>query len=426
MNLIALIAYGGVNISMFLFHLLGKNRIYQFPFWAAAIALGWFFPQCVGGFRTADQYPGSAYATGLIFATFCTVALWAGFYSGHEKMDYSPAWLNAKFDRKRLYIAGAILCLGGFYFRYKLMSLPEEVLAMGQWSGAAVKYLFLASIFVFGFLSIWFLYLSQNRLIVAQYLLFLIPSLLMLFQAAVINGRRRAMMNLVSYLFVAPWFVRRIVLPRWLIVSGLCVGLLLVNSIGIYRSIMKNSDESFLTRLKQIVATDLTSESEEVIEKGGAEFNNYIYLRQVHVELGKFDWGIKHWNGLVFNYVPGQLIGRATKKALMLPVLNEIKLANEMYGHVFLTGTTATGYLDAFASFGWLGFIKFYAIGYLMGVLYRHAMQGLFLGQLLYVYVLSQAMHAISHGTHMILFSIWVYFFALGYPVLRWARAEAE
>ncbi len=77
-------------------------------------------------------------------------------------------------------------------------------------------------------------------------------------------------------------------------------------------------------------------------------------------------------------------------------------------------------------SFGWLGFIKFILVGGLMGILYRHAMQGHFLGQLLYVFMLSTAMHAITHETHRILVSAWVYFMALCYPVLFWARVKTS
>ncbi len=59
-----------------------------------------------------------------------------------------------------------------------------------------------------------------------------------------------------------------------------------------------------------------------------------------------------------------------------------------------------------------------------MGVLYRHAMTGYFMAQLLYVYLLGTSMSAISHATHSVLVSQWVYFFAFGYPVLYWAKLK--
>ena len=106
----------------------------------------------------------------------------------------------------------------------------------------------------------------------------------------------------------------------------------------------------------------------------------------------------------------------------MLPLFDPAKPARENYGHEFRLGTTITGYCDAFGSFGWLGFIKFTWVGIMMGILYRHAIRGAFLGQLLYVMNLNAAMHIISHGSHKILVSTWVYFFALCFPLLLFAK----
>ena len=85
-------------------------------------------------------------------------------------------------------------------------------------------------------------------------------------------------------------------------------------------------------------------------------------------------------------------------------------------------GSTATGYLDAFGSFGWFGFLKFWIAGYIMGVLYRHAMQGAFLGQLLYIHTLPTAMLMVTHQTNEFLVRIWIYFLVLAYPVFYLAK----
>jgi len=203
----------------------------------------------------------------------------------------------------------------------------------------------------------------------------------------------------------------------------LSLGLVLVNAIGHYRAIMGRKDVSLTERLSQVAKADLVGESENVLQKGGAELDNYVYVRQIYAEEKRFDWGIYHWNRLIFNFVPAQLVGRAAKDALILP-LNDYgyDLALKRYGHKYFRGTTSTGYNDAFKSFGWLGFLKFAVIGWMMGVLYRYAMSGALLGQLLYAYLLSVAMHAITHETQAILVSKWVYFFMLGFPVLWWAR----
>ena len=428
MNLLSLILYGAVNIAMVMFYLSGKGRFYQFPFWAGMIALGWFFPQAVGGYFNLEEFPHHAYSDGMFFATSCTVALWLGFEYAVKRMPSTKAsWLAAPFNLQKLYYAGAALCLFGFFFQWKLWSLSEEMLAATQPSGIVVKYLFLGNVFKFGFITLWLLYLSQRRVLVPRLLVFIIPCLLLILDAVVLRGRRAAMMDFVSYLVISLWFVRRISVPRWFIIVGLSLGLVLINGIRTYRLILMDKDTSLSERLSEAASADYLATSKRSWDQSGFEFKNFIYYRQIHADIGIYDYGIVHWNRFVYNYVPAQIIGRDLKEKLKLkPTDFDIKLlVEERYGHTFKLGTTSTGYKDAFGSFGWFGGIKFMLIGCLMGVLYRYAMQGAFLGQFLYIYVLTGAIQSISHGTNGILVRVWIYFFTLGFPLLLWAERHS-
>ena len=103
---------------------------------------------------------------------------------------------------------------------------------------------------------------------------------------------------------------------------------------------------------------------------------------------------------------------------LIFPGKKEIKpIVKEELGYKAVTGSTSMGYLDSFRSFGWFGFMKFWMVGWIMGILYRYAMHGFFLGQLLYVSMLNAGMHAVTHHTSLILSSDWVYFFVMGIPL---------
>lgn len=406
--------------------LLKKNRIFEFPFWAGAIALGWFLPQAIGGYRNIENYPNGVFGGALLFASFCTVALWGGYELGIRAVKQRNSWLNVRFDESRLVVTGAILCVTGFFFAWKLAHLPKELTSVAQWSGTTVKYLFLASIFHFGFIILWFVYLNRRKLVEPRLFVYIIPGLLQLLETAFVYGRRAGMMTLVSYVLVGIWFVRRWMMPRWIMIAGVMVGLLLVNSIELYRNTMNQKDTSLINRLKEVASSNLANESADIAIQSAAEFKNYAFCRQVYSEEGRYYWGLMHWNRFVWNYVPAQIVGRAVKNSMMFDLKDYgYELASQRYGHHYLTGTTGTGYKDAFLSYGWFGFVKFLIIGWMMGSLYRHAMLGSFLGQFLYVYMLKDAMQSISHGTHAILISSWVYFFVLGYPMLRWARFRA-
>lgn len=426
MDLLLLIFYGAINITMILWYLRGKGEFYKLPFWAGLIALGWFFPQAIGGYFNNYEFPNYAYANGMLFASLCSLALWGGWVFAYRKPLNPHSWLSMTFNSKRLYYVGAFLCIAGFYFQWKLWSLPEEMLSNTQWSGVTVQYHFLGGIFKYGFLILWFLYLSNHKRMSPRFLIFLIPCFLLLIEAAVLRGRRAEMMNLTSYILITLWFVWRFAIPRWLLIIGLLGGMILINGIGTYRSIMKNQDLILSDRIDLALNADYLSASNNKVDNSGEEFKNYIYYRAAIEEDSTFDYGGYHWNQFVFNYVPAQIVGAAVKSSLMLPINNTNQLMQNKYGHSSHPGTTLTGYSDAFASFSWLGFLKFAFIGLISGVLFRYAMSGNLLGQLLYVSALSLAMHAVTHGTNEFLMRIWVYFFILVFPAMCWAKVRSK
>ncbi|MDD2462578.1 MAG: hypothetical protein PHI97_01140 [Desulfobulbus sp.] len=424
MELFGLVLYGSINIAMVIRYLFDDNRFYEFPFWAGVIALGWFFPQAIGGYFNSYYYPEGAYAFGMLFASLCTVALWIGF----ERAIHEPIKRNRlftmQFNAKKLYYGGAFLIVAGFFFQWKLLNLPEEMLVQTQWTGAPVKYLFLSNIFKIGFLVLLIQYVRSRRWLSPRFLVFLIPCLLMLLSAAFLHGRRAEMMNLFAYIAVSLWFVRRITVPRGVLITLVITGIVLINGIGPYRSIMSNQGLSFKNRIFEVSNIDFLASSGILLEKSGREFSNYIMYRNFIGETNTYDFGLMHWNLLVFNYIPAQIVGSEVKSSLMIPIQDIIRIADERFGYDFHIGTVSTGYCDAFGSFGWFGFVKFLLIGWILGVLYKCAIHQSFLAQILYLYVLTTAMHAISHGTHQILLSVWVYFFLLGFPLLYWARAR--
>ncbi len=429
MELFALSLYATVTIAMVLACFFGpRGKIYEFPFWAGIIAAGWFLPQAIGGYRALDQFPPGSYFTAMMTAAFCNAAMWIGFEVAKRKPVNETSWLAADFRERGLFWAGAGMCMFGWFFQYKLYQLSEEVLSKGQWSGVAVIYLFLASVFQMGFVTLWLLYLSRRKWIDVRYIFFLTPCLWTLLGAAFLHGRRSAMMATFSYLFVTAWFVLRKAIPRWALLGAVGVGLLLVNSIGIYRSIMSEEDLTLKQKFEKVLRADYMAESKENLEEAGAEFRNYVLVTALYSDTGRYDFGGFHWNEFVFSFVPGQIIGREFKKSLMfetgLSARDVGPLLLEKYGYEKGVGTTMSGYADSFGSFAWFGWIKFLLIGLMMGALYRHAMAGHFLGQMLYVYVLSVAMHAVSHGTDRILSAVWVYFLGLGYPVISRAKVK--
>ncbi|MDD2540719.1 MAG: hypothetical protein PHH28_06705 [Desulfuromonadaceae bacterium] len=430
MDLFVLILYAGTNLLMILSAFFRKEGgIYQFPFWAGVIGLGWFAPQALGGYLKLSVYPEASYTACMLFAWMCTVALWFGFERSKRKLCSQKSWLTMKFSQKRLFLACVVLCLIGFYFKWKLVSLPEEMITttgFGQWTGVPVKYLFLSEVFTVGFLGMWIQYLRNGQWLDYRRLMFIIFCFVLLLMPVIFGGRRADAMNIISYCFIMLWLVRRIEVHRLIVAGVLVFGIIWVNTIGQYRSVMvgQKYEKTVVERIDEVLELDFIGLYKGTILQAGPEFENFLYGMYAMQSSLTFDAGFGHWNDFVFNYVPAQLVGRSFKDSCIIPIRAYYQIARDKLGWYGISGATHTGYLDSFYSFFWLGWIKFLLIGWLMGWLYRYAMCRSFLAQLLYCYMLTKAMHAISHTTNDVLIRMWVYFFLLGFPMLYWAKSK--
>ena len=420
MDVVALVAYGSLNVLMVAYYLFsGKTRYFEFPFWAGLIGAGWFFPQAVGGYKNLEMLPVGYYAKCMFFAVACTMALWGGYIGGVRRSNTNA--LRHQYDLTKMYNGLVVLCLLGFFFYYKLQTLSEEMFS-NLWTGAPVKYLFLSGMFTIGFTGLFIIYLNEGRLLNSRHIL-LIPSIILLLMPVVLGGRRGAALNMISYTILPLWFVRRWAVPRIWIGVGLVLGILLVNAIGLYRSAMAASEDlPFKDRLELVVQQNYVDANKEQFEKPGVEFENYIYRMAAGAQVGAYDYGLFHWNIFVFNYVPAQLVGRSLKQSLMIDCVSAAEAGRKIFDFNGAGGATQTGYTDAFFSFGYFGFIKFWILGWIMGVLYRHAMMGFFLPQLMYAFSLRAGMESITHSTNEGLVKIWVYFFIFMFALLQYSK----
>ena len=419
MELITLTLYLGLNIVMMFSYTLRKGDIYKAPFWFGAISLGWFAPQAIGGYQNYNIFPPSSFTSGMLFAFLCNLAFWLGWFVSVRRPLRESSILTIDFNENKLFAASTFLAIFGFYFQWKLWSLPEDMLIGVAWSGTVVKYWFLSGVFKFALIILWLMFLNKYSKIKKKYILILlIPCFYLMFEAAVFRGRRAEIMNIVAYVLIGLWFIRAFVPPRISILTGLVLGLVFINAIGIYRSLMYKSDLPFQQRVDAVLSADYVSYSQKVLDDSGEEFKNFIYQREAIENIGEYDLGLYHWNEFVFNYVPAQVIGSEFKESLRFPLNDSRDLAQNQFSHYWKNGTTSTGYSDAFASFGWLGFIKFILCGYIMGCLYKYCSKGYILPMILYIYLLNYAMHAVTHGTNEILIRQWVYFIFLVFPFL--------
>lgn len=101
----------------------------------------------------------------------------------------------------------------------------------------------------------------------------------------------------------------------------------------------------------------------------GMDLGNAAMFIKYVKDNGYYNGGLFLWDDIVSWYFPSFIFGKQGKENL--------KFANpKLQKYVINTNhavTTGTGYYDAFAAWGYLGFLLFYILGYILGFIWRRA-----------------------------------------------------
>jgi hypothetical protein len=388
-----LLLFTTVCVFLLLQGMLKRGAVYGYPFLAGAVFVGWVLPQLVG--LSHEQYlPPGAVGSTVLMATLCAAMCWLGATVAHPP-HRKPIW---NYDDRRLLVVSAVLSLLGGYFYYAISRLPPEMTETS--TGLPVAYYFFARMLTYGF-AIAVLMLVRNGSRVAC--LIALYGALFFFDRIVINGRRQDTGEFVMIILLAWWFQRDRCIPRPLMLAGVVIGSLLINSIGDYRDASKKEEGP---KWDEIANIDFVGNLQKITEQGGPELMNAAYIIAAVGRTMDFDVGTSHWNALMYAYVPAQLVGTEFKEALYLPQStnwrNTSAATSPAYDEFFYTpvpGSTVTGFADAYASFWYFGCLEFFGIAYCMQKLWWAARGGSFVAQLLYMLMPINALEAITHGT---------------------------
>jgi hypothetical protein len=397
----------GQCIAMAVWGLIKRERMIQFPFLVAIVFLGWVIPQLFG--LTSDYLlPEGALAKTVMMSIFCAGAAYFGY-----RANTRPARLfKWRFSYKRLLSGSILLSLIGSYFFYQMSRLAPE--AGMQWSGIITVYLFLSELMTFGFVIAVLLHIRHQSWVTLAIIIF---NCLLYVERIVIAGRRAAMIEFGMIILLGLWFKWRWVPPRLVVVGGLLLGVLLVNSMTEYR--MSTSQAGiFQTDWSTILSIDYVGNLKSLTEEGGHELRNAAYGIEAVDQTLSFNYGASLWNTFVFRYVPAQFVGVDLKNSLMIELEDS---ASKVFGYKPLTGITQTGIQTAFQSFWFFGAFIFAIIGWIMSRWYLAATQGNFVAQILAMLMPGPALHAITHH-HDIFFLPFVQWAVFLLPALMLAQ----
>lgn len=406
----ALLVAFGVSAGLLMLSSLGREGgIYEFPFLAGATLLGWALPQLVG-LASADTLPPGALDRTLVMSTLCALAAMAGYYWHAEPLK-SFRW---EYDPQRLLIGGSLLVGAGVAFHLMLAQLPRELTAVSNWTGLPTIYFFFARMLFYGLVVMLFLAVRHRHVLAVLGVL----AAANFYWVLIVFGRRRDTLEFFLAILLTLWFVRGFAVRRSLMIAAVVAYALLFHSIEQYRRVVRSGGGFSLDRIE---AVDFRRNMGEVVSRGATEFRFAAITIAAVDRVGDFDYGLQHWNELVFQFVPAQLVGRETKERLMFMPNRDV--AYEEYGYIPPLGASFTGIADAFRSFWFLGCLKFFFIAYLMRRLYEGARAGNLFAHLMYTILLVNALHTFTHTTGWIL-TAWLQMAIFTFPLFYFARTE--
>jgi hypothetical protein len=410
MSYLLLVFVIAISLWLLLRGLVSGVGIYRFSALAAATFLGFVVPQAIG--LVADPFlPADAAEQTLLVALMCLLACAAGEVAPGTRSQ-RHYWV---LDEQRLVVASAVLSLVGAYFYFAISRLPAELTNNGPWTGLPVAYLFFARVLTYGLAIAVLLYAatrSKAALCVA------VLDSFFYWDRIVLAARRADLIEFGAIVLFCLWFGRGFVVPRWVVVLACPALALFINSIGDYRSAMSSEQGP---QWHEVAEIDFLGNTMALAEDGGQELRNAAYTIAAVSRKLTFDYGASHWNGLVFAYVPAQLVGRGLKDSLMLPIPEHIELIRSEFLFDTTVGSTYTGLADSYQSFWYFGFIKFFLISLVMARLLNAACNGSFAAQICYMLLVTPAMHAVTHTTQWFVNPI-VHMVAFLLPALWWAR----
>jgi hypothetical protein len=367
------------------------ERVYQYPFFIGSMFSSFLLPQAFAIVNNPGVVSKEALERVLFYSSLCAAACFIG-YRAKPNIRWL-AKLNIAIDERKLFTAGIALTALGYFFNFMLSRTAIQLAANGNWTGPGTIYVFFAQVVNIA-IGIFILQaLKRPNIINIIFTIIAVSPLI----DSILKGRRQPTMNLAIIIGISFWLIHRIKAPRWLIIVGIVSLTFLIPLFGALRGDFWNL--AFSGHWQEVVTA--SQEAFEFLLKGDLlELRNATLLMDIAEKKSLYGFGTQYWDNIIFQYVPGQIVGFDVKKSFQFNLFDKyVQLLKSTYGYSIPNGYTITGIGDSFMEFGYFGCFIFGLIGYLFKHLWISAVyNGSLFSQLLYIGLLSPAMLALTHG----------------------------
>lgn len=397
MKEILIVLYAAINIAIVVRYYKRPLGVFQAPFLFACVSLTIIFPQLT----TIYFHPyyddeliyklGYVMITGNLFFVF-------GFEKG-KKRELPASIRTIDFKKaKKLILVFAVLG-SSTILMYNGMKQGDDFVIVNMFKSFAFLALALSLNAILDGARGFIIYVSLalSVLAVSNY-------------AFIVKGSRIDSLSLGMniLLFIALAYPKRRKKIQVIVLVALLFGSVLSASISDIRKASRGEegqldDISFFEKFQE----SFTNSVSDV----GMDLGNAALGIDFAYEHDSYDYGLQIWNGFVYNYVPRRLVGEQAKKDMYFPVEYK-EYMNGLTHHV----TTTTAYFDSFAAFSFLGFLFFFCVGYLYGMIWLYSAYSNFY-KFFYFYSLSTIAVFLSLGFQVLFLYIEFILFII-YPIL--------
>lgn len=375
----------------------------QVPFLSALIYAIWYLPQAFV-LRDDTTLPDGSMARVLAMSLFCLVAIWAGWRQGSRGAGLERTSGDVRLDR--LVLPAILITLFAAAMRAAILAQPDEVRAMGQWTGPITIMVFFAQVGIVSLVLSFILVLRRRSLVTfalfgANLLLYAAPLL--------ITFRRSDTFEFIFAALLCLFFLKGRTIPRVLIVAGLVGGFAFVNGVGHLRALgggyalsETGQIETRIPTIGEILAIDWFGFDRFLKARDISETRNAAVFMAVAADQSAIGLGAEFWNRLVHAYVPGQIVGHDLKESLYIGESMDA-LALRTVGYVRHTGTTSTGFASLYHDFWFFGALVFFFVTRFIARHFTRARAGSLKSLTFYVVLLPLSILAITHFGYYVL-----------------------
>jgi hypothetical protein len=365
------------------------ERAYQFPFIMGFIFVSFLLPQAFVLLDSPGEVRPDALIKVLVVSCLCAACCLIGYQIAPNRKLLQA--LNIRIDHDRLFNAAIILTVIGHLCGFLIGRTVITTTGAGTWTGVGTIYLFFFQVIYIAFTVFLTQFIDNPNF---KNFLFTVLSGFPVIQV-VMSGRRQPAMTFAIIVGLAFFLGRRYVPPRWVFVSLVFSTVFLIPVVGLMR-------DKFWTMLFsgdwEGVSFGIQQAFGNLVEGDTLELRNAALLIDAADRTGQFGFGRGYWNSLIFQYIPGQILGAGFKASLQFEQVN-LRL-EELYNYSIPSGTTPTAIADVYLEFSYFGCLVFALMAYLfkhlwIGAVYLRSIPC----QLLYVGLISPAMVGLTHAT---------------------------